>query len=515
MSIYGAERYFDDRAAEPDPIFGALGPLQVRSDDRFLHVGGPQIRTLLALLLARPGQVMSLSMLMASLWPGDAPPSAERTVRTYMSRLRQALAPVSRGVGSGQLVVAMPPGYLLRIDPESVDASRFEQLAFAGRRALIRNDLLAARASLCQALALWRGEAYAEFADVAVLRTEASRLEELRLNTVENRMQSELRLGLGSDLVAELDGLVAVHPLRERMWVQYMIALYRSGRQAEALSAYQRARTHLADELGLEPSSELADTHRKILAHDPTLLPRIAEQTVPEPASVTMSARYTGRAIEPAVRAGQRDRPDRAAVRAGSRGRDDRPGQLDPRAVPGKRAAYRDRRQEPATRNGGESPARAIAVGRSRPLPGSVGSHHLKHAGSAAAGFGEARLDGTGFEDAGFDDAGSREARFDDAGSPGPRFDEAAFDGASSGRASSGRASGNQEAGFARPGSGGGQVGAEPADRPGDADGWLGRLLRPVVAALVARLSRRSSVFSRWLIGLAALITVHVREWPS
>lgn len=275
MQINDAWDDLDLRTRGTDLTFGVLGPLEVRAGDGLVHVGGPQIRALLALLLVRPGHVMSLSTLVASLWSHDAPPSAERTARTYMSRLRLALAPVAAGeTAPGSLIVTTPPGYLLRADPLSVDASLFEQLALTGRRAL-SNDPVTARAHLLNALRLWRGDAYAEFADIPVLRAEAIRLEELRLSAVENRLQSELCIGMGSDLVAELDGLVAAHPLRERLWVQFMIALYRSGRQAEALSAYQRARALLADELGLEPSVELADTHRRILAQDPKLLPAV------------------------------------------------------------------------------------------------------------------------------------------------------------------------------------------------------------------------------------------------
>jgi DNA-binding SARP family transcriptional activator len=276
MQIKDSWDDFDFRASGSDVTFGVLGPLEVRASDGLVHVGGPQIRALLALLLVRPGHVMSLSTLVASLWSSDAPPSAERTARTYMSRLRLALAPLAGRTAAGPLIVTTPPGYLLRADPMSVDASLFEQLALAGRRALTRNDPQTARSHLRNALRLWRGDAYAEFADVPVLRAEASRLEELRLSAVENRLQSELNIGLGPDLVAELDGLVTAHPLRERLWVQYLTALYRSGRQAEALSAYQRARALLADELGLEPSVELVDTHRRILAQDPKLLPELA-----------------------------------------------------------------------------------------------------------------------------------------------------------------------------------------------------------------------------------------------
>lgn len=273
MQIYDAWEDLDLRTKGSELTFGVLGPLEVRTDEGLVHVGGPQIRALLALLLVRPGHVISLSTLVASLWSSDAPPSAERTARTYMSRLRLALAPVTGKAEPGPLIVTTPPGYLLRADPLSVDASLFEQLTLAGRRALTDNDPLTARSHLRSALGLWRGDAFAEFADVPVLRAEASRLEELRLSAVETRLQSELRIGMGPDLVAELDGLVTTHPLRERLWVQYMIALYRSGRQAEALSAYQRARALLADELGLEPSVELVDTHRRILAQDPKLLP--------------------------------------------------------------------------------------------------------------------------------------------------------------------------------------------------------------------------------------------------
>jgi DNA-binding SARP family transcriptional activator len=287
MHIDQAWEDLDLRTQETDLTFGVLGPLEVRTGDGLLHVGGPQIRALLALLLVRPGHVISLSTLVASLWSSDAPPSAERTARTYMSRLRLALAPVTGRSAPGPLIVTTPPGYLLRTDPLSVDASLFEQLALAGRRALTRNDPFTARSHLRNALRLWRGDAFAEFADVPVLRAEAIRLEELRLSAVENRLQAELRIGMGPDLVAELDGLVAAHPLRERLWVQFMTALYRSGRQAEALSAYQRARALLADELGLEPSVELADTHRRILAQDPKLLPATVAVLSGSPAVAT------------------------------------------------------------------------------------------------------------------------------------------------------------------------------------------------------------------------------------
>ena len=308
----------DLRASGSDLTFRVLGPLEVRATDGLVHVGGPQIRALLALLLVRPGHVMSLSTLVASLWSSDAPPSAERTARTYMSRLRLALAPLAGRSPAGPLIVTTPPGYLLRADPLSVDAPLFEQLVVAGRRALSRDDPQAARSHLRTALRLWRGDAYAEFADVPVLRAEASRLEELRLSAVENRLQSELVMGLGPDLVAELDGLVTAHPLRERLWVQYMTALYRSGRQAEALAAYQRARALLADELGLEPSVELAETHRRILAQDPKLLPELATVGLTAPAVLLAAASRPaapGAGEAPAGTSGAEQRPPGAEQR--------------------------------------------------------------------------------------------------------------------------------------------------------------------------------------------------------
>ena len=335
-----------------EPIFGVLGPLEVCADGELLHVGGRQIRTLLALLLVRPGQVMRLSTLVSSLWVGDPPPSADRTARTYMSRLRHALAPVAAQRSSGPLIVAKPPGYLLRIEPSAVDVTIFERLAVTGRRELTQQDPSAARGELQRALRLWRGEAYGEFGDIPLLRSEASRLEELRLSTVENCLQAELDIGLGPELVAELDGLVAGYPLRERLWVQYMIALYRSGRQAEALAVYLRARAYLATELGLQPSAELVDTHRRILAQDPQLLPRL-------------TVRLNGPKVERAVSAQLLDRPDRCMSQVAV----DCP--TSPRAVAGEAAASID-----------HSPGR-VATGRHQPSP----DDGRRHAAPAVGGW--------------------------------------------------------------------------------------------------------------------------------
>jgi DNA-binding SARP family transcriptional activator len=170
MQIDDARDESDLATPGTNPTFSVLGPLEVRTGNGLVHVGGPQIRALLALLLIRPGQVMSLSTLVASLWSSDAPPSAERTARTYISRLRLALAPLTGRAGPGPLIVTAPPGYLLRTDPLSVDSAVFEQLTVAGRRALTRDDPVTARSHLRNALRLWRGDAFAEFADVPLLR---------------------------------------------------------------------------------------------------------------------------------------------------------------------------------------------------------------------------------------------------------------------------------------------------------------------------------------------------------
>ncbi|MFL6163243.1 MAG: BTAD domain-containing putative transcriptional regulator [Jatrophihabitantaceae bacterium] len=486
MPIYGAGHDPDFRAEETDPIFGALGPLEVRAGDGLVHVGGPQIRTLLALLLARPGQVMSLSALVASLWSSDAPPSAERTVRTYMSRLRHALTPVAGRFGHGQLVVATPPGYLLRADPLSVDASRFEQLALAGRHALTRNDPMAARSHLGEALALWRGDAYAEFADVPLLRTEASRLEELRLNTVENRVQSELKLGLGSDLVAEMDALVSAHPLRERLWVQYMIALYRSGRQAEALSAYQRARAYLADELGLEPSGELADTHRKILAHDPELLPPVNSALDSEPLATVIAGRF-GRRWD--------DQPQASDV-----------GYLASQYLAGRGTAGR-RPRPPAAAERIESPR--TRWGKS---PEFVEGESPEFVEGESPEFVEGTLSRSAHGEE--SDAGWAE-RSEKARDQGSIASPACVRRETGSACCAAAASGHRPP-TSRSGRRWARADRRSARTAGQPGGWLARVLsRRCVRALVGHLSRRSTLLSRWLTSIAALSSVHSREWSG
>ena len=249
-----------------------LGPFEVAVGGGVLELGGPRLRGVLAMLVAGAGRVVSVSSLVDGLWVGHAPPDADRTVRTYVSRLRKALLPAAGDATAGEPILTRPPGYVLRLDPEAVDAGRFARLAAAGRQALEAGQPAAASERLAAALGLWRGEAYGEFGDTPSLRAEGARLEGLRVTALEDRIDADLATGLGGELVAELEGLLARHPGHERLWGHLMRALYRAGRQAEALRAFQRARDVLVEESGLEPSPGLVEIHRQVLAQDPRLL---------------------------------------------------------------------------------------------------------------------------------------------------------------------------------------------------------------------------------------------------
>jgi WD40 repeat protein/DNA-binding SARP family transcriptional activator len=251
--------------------FGVLGPLEVIAEDGPVPLGGQKQRVLLALLLTRPGRVVSVDALVQGLW-ADAPPrSAAKTLQSYVVHLRRALEPGRPRGSAGAVLVTREPGYLLRVAPGELDAARFEELATTGRRLLGAGAPQEAAGMLREALALWRGEAFEEFPQVDGCASEARRLAELRLGAVEERVEADLALGRHRELVAELEDLVGGHPLRERLWGQLLLALYRCGRQADALLAYQRARATLVEELGLEPGVELRGLQAAILAQDPGL----------------------------------------------------------------------------------------------------------------------------------------------------------------------------------------------------------------------------------------------------
>ena len=246
---------------------GILGPFEVRDGsgaDVALPAG--RERALLAVLALRRGEVVSVDALVDALWGEQPPSTAAKAVQGYVSHLRRLLADA---VDDGVLVTR-PPGYLLRVDRIDVDAVRFESLAAEAWRTL-QDDAAGALATFDEALALWRGPALAEFAYADFAQREIHRLEELRLETIEGRFESMLRLGRHGAVVAELEACVDEHPHRERLRGQLMLALYRAGRQAEALEVYRAGRRRLADELGLEPGTELQRLERAILAQDPAL----------------------------------------------------------------------------------------------------------------------------------------------------------------------------------------------------------------------------------------------------
>jgi DNA-binding SARP family transcriptional activator len=240
-----------------------LGPLEVRDGTAPVGIGGRKGRALLARLALDANRTVSAERLVTDLWGEDPPPTAAKMVQIHVSQLRKALPP---GV-----LVTRPGGYALVVAPESLDLARFERLRDAGRAALAAGDADAAGRHLGDALALWRGEALAEFGEpFAVL--EAARLAQIRLDCVEDRIDADLALGRHTAVTAELEALVAREPLRERARAQLMLALYRSGRHADALATLHDLRRILDEELGLVPSASLAALEQRILRHDPSLL---------------------------------------------------------------------------------------------------------------------------------------------------------------------------------------------------------------------------------------------------
>ena len=256
-----------------------LGPLELADGGRLIAYGGARQRAVLALLVLHANQVLASERVLMELWGEDAPPGAANALQAAVSRLRRALP-------QGRLVTR-PPGYLFRAVPDEVDLSRFERLLAQGRQALADGAAAEAADTLAEALALWRGPALADFRYEPFAQAEIARLEELRLVCVEERVDADLALGAGAELVGELQRLVAAQPLRERLRGQLMLALYRSGRQAEALEAYREVRELLLEELGLEPAPALGELEGAILRHDPALRTAPA----PTPAAATVPAR--------------------------------------------------------------------------------------------------------------------------------------------------------------------------------------------------------------------------------
>lgn len=252
-------------AAPPSVQLGILGPLLVEVDGSRVPIGAPRQRALVIRLLVAEGVIVSAERLIDDLWAGEPPPSAVNTLQSYLSVLRRAFGPAGR-----QLLVRDGPGYQLAAPAGAVDARRFE--ALLGRARELRPvDPPAALAALDAALGAWRGPALADVADEGWARPVAAKLEEQRAAAVEDRVDVLLALGRHAEAVGTIERALADDPLRERLAGQLMLALYRSGRQADALDVFQRTRRRLADELGLEPTPELARLEAAILTHDPSV----------------------------------------------------------------------------------------------------------------------------------------------------------------------------------------------------------------------------------------------------
>jgi DNA-binding SARP family transcriptional activator len=251
-----------------------LGPVQAVRAGRDVPLGGPRQRAVLALLALDAGRVVPAGRLVEELWRGRPPLGAAKTLRSYVSRLRSALAPEVA-------VVARGGGYVFTLGSGRLDADEFERLVAEGRAALGGAEAVAAGNRFRAALGLWRGPALADVAEVEPLAREAARLEELRLAAVEGRLEADLAAGSHAEVAGELERLVGEHPLRERLWRLLMLALYRGGRQADALAAYQRARAVLAGELGLEPGLELRELERAVLREVAPLAPEGNRHNLP------------------------------------------------------------------------------------------------------------------------------------------------------------------------------------------------------------------------------------------
>ncbi|MET1001427.1 MAG: BTAD domain-containing putative transcriptional regulator, partial [Acidimicrobiia bacterium] len=255
-----------------DIEFRVLGPLAVvGSEGTPVALPGGRPGTVLAVLLVHANEAVSVDQLAEALWGDEPPPSAANALQAHVSKLRRAI---------GDRVSFTGAGYRLDLSDAVVDAHTFEALVAQGRALAAADDPAGATRVLGDALARWRGPAFADFADAEFARAERVRLDELRAGAIEDRIDYELELGQGAELVGELEALVVEHPLRERLRGQLMRALYRAGRQADALRAYQDARDTLVEELGIDPGPELRDLEAAILAQDASLTPRVPTSAV-------------------------------------------------------------------------------------------------------------------------------------------------------------------------------------------------------------------------------------------
>ena len=250
--------------------FRILGSLQVLDEGRVIALGGSKQRALLGVLLIHANEALSTDRLIEELWGEHPPATAAKTVQVHVSRLRKVLAS-GAGDGSEDLVVTREHGYELALDPERLDAHRFERLVAEGRADLAAGEPRRAASAHEAALAMWRGPPLDDLAYEPFAQREISRLEDLHVAALEEMIDAKLALGDHGEVVRRLEGLIADHPYRERLRAQLMLALYRCDRQADALQAYQDARRVLVEELGIEPGARLRELEGSILAQEPAL----------------------------------------------------------------------------------------------------------------------------------------------------------------------------------------------------------------------------------------------------
>jgi DNA-binding SARP family transcriptional activator len=248
-----------------------LGPLEVREDDEQLALGGLKQRALLAILALHANEVVSSDRLIDELWGAEAPQTAAKSLQVHVSQLRKVLEPNRKSGEAGELLLTQSPGYVLTLDPDQLDVERFKRLSEEGREALADGDPEAAASKLSEARALWRGDPLADLTYASFAQSEISRLEEMRLAVLEDRIEADIQRGRHAAVIGDLEQLISSEPLRERPRRQLMLALYRSGRQAEALEVYREEHRSLVDELGIEPGRELKELQAAILRQDPVL----------------------------------------------------------------------------------------------------------------------------------------------------------------------------------------------------------------------------------------------------
>jgi DNA-binding SARP family transcriptional activator len=330
--------------------FRILGSLQVLDEGRVVALGGSKQRALLGLLLLHANETLSADRLIDELWGEDPPATAAKTVQVHVSRLRKAL-------GAEDVVVTREHGYELVLDPERLDATRFERLVAAGRDDLALGDAAGAASGLEDALSMWRGRPIDDLAYEPFAQREIARLEDLHQGALEELIDAKLVLGRHVEVVNQLEGLIEDHPYRERLRGQLMLALYRCDRQADALQAYQEARRSLVEQLGIEPGERLRELERAVLAQDPALAmpaPKPVERPAEPPGQTPSERREPKRRSAPPDAGGTRSMRRLVSIVfadiVGSTGLAER---LDPESMHGLLDRYMDSCSEVIERHGG------------------------------------------------------------------------------------------------------------------------------------------------------------------